>query len=977
MPRSSRSKSHKQSKHSSKEAATAREYSGSDEDVKMKEKSSNGGKEDGVSFRISKDSSVSGERRKHGKDLFSSHGNGDISEEYTTSSKRREEKNHGGSDRWNGGSSDEKGVVVNIENKELLKAKDLSKVVSESKSKSSRRHDAESASIVVLEKDEGKSGSGNRGEKRKSEKESSRKESSQHKESKESKDKERGSDRGRKGHSDKQDAEASSKQVENQSSKRGKESTDWPIEEGLRNPELEKELEKRMRRRGEASSDKDKYQDDTKEAHVKRHKDEKQGEDTVRKTRDTKHRSESERHSKHRDDKEKEKDKDKHREDKYTNEDGHKYKDDEKEERRERERERDREYRHKEDKHRDVKHRDDSEREKRSRDSKYKDSKDSHSIEPEPKRLKDDNAYDDRVSRYKDDKDRRRGTNNEKEEGSEYRSRIKDEKRSGSKVDSGSERVRPGSSRYADMEVSGSHSRRRSSPSRDYHRVSKQDEGKHRESVYEDRDRHRGHNRDLSSRSTEKVNMKDDVDKDKSPSSRRSFEEEPGQRSGGSKDAKEQQQQQQQTGNNDYSQIDGDNLSVSSPYTRTSHFRTGSDSPFDDRNKSNNNNRHRRMGGGGGGESNNNMNRDRGNQGNWKNLPNWGSPMTPGGYIPFQHVPPPMFHPLMQQFPPPMFGRPPMKLPYHVPDHNRPIPWREDSLPPPLHGWDANNNPVFGVGDESHLYGWDRRNHMGGGNRGWEAATGGEMWKGQNQNQNQNQNLMNMQQSGGGQKQSDEVWQGGENEQIQTTNVVQESEKVSERVETFQLEKEKDTSISIAEVYLSRVDVSQGLTDPHVYQECKSMMLGLYQDSLSDEFQCKILFLEEEGVEEKESDGSLVFNPINDDSVFQKAMFLYKKQKEEIGKAKEEEIESTNEEKIDTVKEEEENKSMEVDGDEVVVSVKQEEEEELTMEELTNPEEECSKVEEEDKKIESNEFGSVNLSRIHDYNHSSPEKSTH
>lgn len=228
MPRSSRSKSHKQSKHSSKEAAaasTVREYSGSDEDVKMKDRSSNGGKEDGVSFRISKDSSVSGERRKHVKDLFSSHGNGDVSEEYTTSSKRKEEKSHGGSDRWNGGSSDEKGVVVNIENKELLKSKDLSKVVGESKSKSSRRHDAESASVVVLEKDESKSGSGNRGEKRKSEKESARKESSQHKENKESKDKDRGSDRGRKAHTDKLEAEASTKQVENQSSKRGKEST--------------------------------------------------------------------------------------------------------------------------------------------------------------------------------------------------------------------------------------------------------------------------------------------------------------------------------------------------------------------------------------------------------------------------------------------------------------------------------------------------------------------------------------------------------------------------------------------------------------------------------------------------------------------------------------------------------------------------------------------------------------------------------
>lgn len=213
MPRSSRSKSHKQSKHSSKEAAV-RDYSGSDEDVKMKEKSSNGGKEDAVAVKTSKDVSVSGDKVKHSKDLYNSHGNGDVLEEYTTSSKGREEKSYGGSDRWNGGSTDDKGLVVNIENKELLKSKDVSKGSGESKSKSSRRHDGDSASLVVLEKDESK-----RGEKRKSDKESGRKESSQYREHKESKDKDRGSDKGRKA-----GAEASSKKhAENHSSKRGKE----------------------------------------------------------------------------------------------------------------------------------------------------------------------------------------------------------------------------------------------------------------------------------------------------------------------------------------------------------------------------------------------------------------------------------------------------------------------------------------------------------------------------------------------------------------------------------------------------------------------------------------------------------------------------------------------------------------------------------------------------------------------------------
>lgn len=1013
MPRSSRSKSHKQSKHSSKEAAaaaasTARDYSGSDEDVKMKERSSNDGKEDGLSVRISKDSSITGERRKHGKDLSSSHGNGDVTEEYTTSSKRREEKSHGGSDRWNGGSSEEKGVVVNIENKELLKAKEFSKGVGESKSKSSRRHDAETANAVVTEKDDSKSGSGNRGEKRKSEKESARKENSQYKENKESKDKDRGSDRGRKVHPDKLEAEASLKHVENQTSKRGKEITEWPIEEELRNPELEKELEKRMRRRGEGSSDKDKYQDDVKEGDDRRlstrsdrskderHKDDGYGDmyreegvretrqkedkhredgERDRKNRDVKHRGESERH-KHRDDK--------YREDKYY-EDGNrdnKYKDDkyhedgkhrdekylEISERDERSREGkrkqddDRDHRHKEEKHRDVRHRDDADREKRARDSKYRDlhtSRD-HPIEPEAKRLRDDSVaadlyhrktnnrdgspvYDDRVARYKDDKDRRRG--NDKDEPSDYRSRSlkeqrsESEKRSSAKVDSASERGRLGS-RYGDMEITASHSRRRSSPggssypARDHHRVPKQEEAKYRDHAYEERARHNVHtSRDitsgqsdkLSSRSLEKVTLKDDsytgdlsIDRrlrpdsrsspqiDKSPSStsndrrnlsrsdvRRSLDlEELGQRSGGSKDAKEHTAKDGKGSrelvmeahpDNDFSQVDGDNLSVSSPYTRSSHFSE------DDRSKSNN--RHRRMG-------DPNMGRA---QGNWKNVPNWPSPLASGGYIPFQHVPPPMFHPLMQQFPPPIFGRPPMKLnpglPYHVPDHGRPMGWRnqvDESVPPPLHGWDANSG-VFG--DESHLYGrldWDRRTQLS--NRGWDPSA--DMWKGQNAGASMDVQSGPQKDGYSAHRPTDEIWPGQigqhvENEQnqqdiqaltmngSQSSNALEgntsEAQKVAESPQIFVVAEEDNTLIS--QVYLSRVDISEDLTQPELYDQCTNM-LDLDQKALSDEFDCKILFLEE-GVEANVTDGASLFAAIND-SVFQKAMFLYKKQKEEF-----------------------------------------------------------------------------------------------
>ncbi|XP_024994645.1 uncharacterized protein LOC112527996 isoform X4 [Cynara cardunculus var. scolymus] len=792
---------------------------------------------------------------------------------------------------------------------------------------------------------------------------------------------------------------------------------EWPIEEELRNPELEKELEKRMRRRGEGSSDKDKYQDDVKEGDDRRlstrsdrskderHKDEGYGDmyreegvretrqredkhredgERDRKNRDVKHRGESERH-KHRDDKYREDgERDRHREDKYY-EDGNrdnKYKDDKYHEdgdrdgkhrdekyveigerdQRSREGKRkqddDRDHRHKEEKHRedvdrdhrhrDVRHRDDADREKRARDSKYRDlhtSRD-HPIEPEAKRLRDDSIpadlyhrktnnrdgspiYDDRVTRYKDDKDRRRG--NDKDEPSDYRSRSlkeqrsESEKRSSAKVDSGSERGRP-ASRYGDMEITASHSRRRSSPSG---------------SSYPARDHHR---------SLEKVTLKDDsytgdlsVDRrlrpdsrsspqvDKSPSStsndrrnlsrsdvKRSLDlEEPGQRSGGSKDAKESMVKDVKGSrelvmethtDNEFSQVDGDNLSVSSPYTRSSHFsgnsksllpppspfRTGSDSPFfgsteDDRSKSNN--RHRRMG-------DPNMGRA---QGNWKNVPSWPSPLASGGYIPFQHVPP-MFHPLMQQFPPPIFGRPPMKLnpglPYHVPDHGRPLSWRnqvDESVPPPLHGWDANN-AVFG--DESHLYGrldWDRRTQLS--NRGWDPSA--DMWKGQNPGASMDAQLGPQKDGYSAHRPTDEIWPGQmgqhvENEQnqpdiqpltmngSQSSNALEgiapEVQKVTESPQMFEVVKEDNTLIS--QVYLSRIDVSQDLTQPELYDQCTNMMDLDQEEALSDEFDCKILFLEE-GVEANVTDGASLFAAIND-SVFQKAMFLYKKQKEEF-----------------------------------------------------------------------------------------------
>lgn len=201
MPRSSKSKSHKPSKHSKE----TREYSDSEEDVKMKESSS----------RVSKDL-ASGEKRKlssqsregrESKDL-SGYGNGDAPEEYL-STKRRKEKGEGsvgGGDRWNGGvdeigdgrhaEKESKTGSSKTDQEKGMRQKEA-KGYGDSKSKSSKRHDSGGGSerkeeIVVsgVEKEEAKSGKGE--SKKKSETDSIRKEG------KDLKEKEHGSERERK-----------------------------------------------------------------------------------------------------------------------------------------------------------------------------------------------------------------------------------------------------------------------------------------------------------------------------------------------------------------------------------------------------------------------------------------------------------------------------------------------------------------------------------------------------------------------------------------------------------------------------------------------------------------------------------------------------------------------------------------------------------------------------------------------------------
>ncbi|CAN4077580.1 unnamed protein product [Withania somnifera] len=482
-------------------------------------------------------------------------------------------------------------------------------------------------------------------------------------------------------------------------------------------------------------------------------------------------------------------------------------------------------------------------------------------------------------------------------------------------------------------------------------RLSKQEESKYRDYPYEERIRHGGTSRDYagsgasgerisSSRSTEKMIQKEDIFLgdfsaerrlksdvrssplqlvDRSPSSasnerrhlnrsevRRSLDVEDSTQisGGGSREVKEGRGNRDFAGDafagDELSQMDGDNVSVSSPFIRGNHL-----SEDDSRGKSTN--RHRRM-------NDPNIGRMQGNA--WKGVPNWPSPLA-NGFMPFQHGPPPVgFHPAMQQFPgPPIFGvRPSMDLshpgvPYHMPDadrfsgHGRQMGWRtplDDSCGPPLHGWDANN-----FSEEAHLYGrpdWDQTRTLSNNSRSWETIA--DLWKGplrgtsvelpsgsqkeacSIQGPENSFAAQSAQQAQSEQKQTD---QDAESNDISQASSVPgrstlEDLKINHEGQPVEVKSSKKEEPRLCNVYLKKLDISADLTESELFDQCTSL-LDVEQILTSDVDSPKILFLEgalESNVMLPSKFSSVPLIATVADSVFQKAISLYKKRGEEI-----------------------------------------------------------------------------------------------
>ncbi|TYI53581.1 hypothetical protein E1A91_D11G014700v1 [Gossypium mustelinum] len=210
MPRSSR---HKSSKHSS------RDYSDSEKDSGLKEKEKKSKEESSV--RSSKELGSGDKRKLDAKDTSKEiwiSGNGDYIEEYSSSKRRKEKADDGVNDRWNGGEDDDG------------KGEKKSKASSESKSK--RREDIE-GDDTKRSKSEGKH------------RESSRKEERE---------------RERKGKESKSDRFIENE--EHRSVKQSTERTDFDVPDRLQSPESESQLERRLRKKRDASGDVDKHLED-------------------------------------------------------------------------------------------------------------------------------------------------------------------------------------------------------------------------------------------------------------------------------------------------------------------------------------------------------------------------------------------------------------------------------------------------------------------------------------------------------------------------------------------------------------------------------------------------------------------------------------------------------------------------------------------------------------------------------------------
>ncbi|XP_008787471.2 uncharacterized protein LOC103705485 [Phoenix dactylifera] len=944
MPRSSGHRSHRDHKYGERSDS---EEGRNSRDCKERVEERGGGSRFSRDQESEKRKSSSLPQSSQGKDP-SGAGNGNVSVEHGRKRKDRAE-DLAASDRWKGdrgndGVADSGPKGENIGPSEPKKAAKSKLSAVDSRERSSRRREGyteryeDSSSKVESTK--------RRSEKDLSRDVSLRESSSQHKDAKE-KGRERGLERDKKVHESRhgrsddagtrnQGAKTGSSEEE-RVMKKDKEITEWQVQGELRNVELEKELEKRIRRRGDGSGDRDIWQGDGRDSDNRRLS-----------SRDDRPKNESYKDERHRDEK--------HKDGRYKG----KYRED-----------LDRDQRHRDDGHQDehssrdrTSDRSDSKHhrdENRTSESRYKES-----------RLQDSDhggSYvEDYSSRHKDSWGRKRSFD-ENDAYGDLRPR------STNKIDSNRSNKRPKSSSGSSVHAIKDQSRR----------SSRQAEPTHQGLLLGERDRpsapsmgdlagvSRGCDRTSDSRTLEKAKMKVHMNSGdylvETASQHDKIRRSDGQtqsirlteisqstndqflyRSGTrhSLDIEDVAKKcSSYMDKKDYSTVDGrerelplknlimDNYSrtesnehvpLGPSFNRNGHFpesspvhypppppvRNGVDSPlvfgsYKDDNRFHIEERksssHYRR--------NSDLITGKGHGNAWNGAPTWPSPVA-NGFIPFQHgLMPPGFPSAMQQFPPAsLYGmRPPMDVThdgvsYHMhgaAGHVRPFGWHnpmEDPCPQ-LQGWDGSTGVL---GDDSHVHGrpeWDNQNRYLMGSRGWGMSAG--MWKGQNGNLNIEIPQPQKEPDYLSHSLPDEGWTRQSGNQSRSEQVLSESNEIKRsndappaknaaEVPPKSIYEKTPIPSKIAGDdcsrfccnYLSKLDISVDLASAELYKQCLTLL------GTSDNGVCNISKhgyhqnINDENKVVKKSPNNILSSlfPANTEAVFQRAMSLYKKQRE-------------------------------------------------------------------------------------------------
>ncbi|CAN0901836.1 Nipped-B-like protein B [Linum grandiflorum] len=298
----------------------------------------------------------------------------------------------------------------------------------------------------------------------------------------------------------------------------------------------------------------------------------------------------------------------------------------------------------------------------------------------------------------------------------------------------------------------------------------------------------------------------------------------------------------------------------------------------------------------------------------WRGAPNWSSPLS-NGFLPFPHGPPHAgFQALIPQFPsPPIFGvRPSMEInhPYHMTDADRfsghlrpPLGWQnmmDGSGSSHMHGWDGSNG-IFR--DESHMFGgpeWNQNRHAMNGH-GWDSSS--DMWKGQNgdmattdlasksmkeeRNQASADDSLAVQ---SGQKQNEAVNDDSKTKLVESKPVAVSTAKGSsvshprsahERTLDPAKVSKEERFANFCNAYLSKVDISSELASPDLYSRCMGMLKVEVNTSVNVD--ADVLINLKDGARAVPKNSSVFFSnalfPAPSDSIFKKAMDIYKKQR--------------------------------------------------------------------------------------------------